>query len=129
MNIVDIAGVPLDLGAGRRGVDMGPSAFRIANVSSRISILGYDVNDQGNIPVPIPEIIGVQNQHARYVREIGIVCEALYQKVLNSLNPVILRSALEAIIVLLPDPLPALPVLCADNIARWVFCGLMRMRI
>jgi arginase len=86
MNILDIAGVPLDLGAGRRGVDMGPSAFRIANVSSRIATLGYDVNDHGNIPVPIPEIIGVQSQHARYVREIGIVCEALYQSVLKSLQ-------------------------------------------
>jgi arginase len=85
MNIVDIVGVPLDLGAGRRGVDMGPSAFRIANVGSRIATLGYVVNDQGDIPVPIPEVIGVQNQHARYAREIGEVCEALYLKVRDSL--------------------------------------------
>jgi arginase len=81
MDIIDIAGVPLDLGAGRRGVDMGPSAFRIANINARISTLGYALNDQGDIPVPIPEVIGIRNQHARYAREIGGVCEALYFKV------------------------------------------------
>jgi arginase len=84
MKIVDICGVPLDLGAGRRGVDMGPSAFRIANIGQRIANLGYQVNDLGDIPVPIPETIGVQDQHARYVREIGAVCQALYAKVRNS---------------------------------------------
>jgi len=85
MKTVDIVGVPLDLGAGRRGVDMGPSAFRIANIGSRVAALGYAVNDQGDIPVPIPEIIGIQNQRARYVHEIGRVCEALHRKVQDSL--------------------------------------------
>jgi arginase len=85
MNVVDIVGVPLDLGAGRRGVDMGPSAFRIANVGARIAALGYSVNDRGDIPVPIPEVIGVQNRHARYAREIGEVCEILCQRVRDSL--------------------------------------------
>jgi arginase len=84
MNTVDIVGVPLDLGAGRRGVDMGPSAFRIANVGYHISALGYSVNDQGDIPVPIPEVIGVQSQRARYAREIGEVCGILYLKVQKS---------------------------------------------
>jgi arginase len=83
--IVDIAGVPLDLGAGRRGVDMGPSAFRIANISHRIAALGYRVCDRGNISVPIPEVIGVDDRHARYAREIGKVCEALCAWVLDSL--------------------------------------------
>lgn len=85
MRIVDICGVPLDLGAGRRGVDMGPSAFRIANVGGRIAALGYQVSDLGDIPVPIPEIIGVQDQRARYAREIGSVCQTLYAKVRDSL--------------------------------------------
>jgi arginase len=85
MNVVDIVGVPLDLGAGRRGVDMGPSAFRIANVGRRISALGYSVNDQGDISVPIPEVIGVQNQRARYAREIGEVCTSLCLKVQSSI--------------------------------------------
>jgi arginase len=86
MNIIDIAGVPIDLGAGRRGVDMGPSAFRIANIGPRVSTLGYIVNDQGDIPVPIPEVIGIQSQRARYAREIGEVCTALYLKVQNSVS-------------------------------------------
>jgi arginase len=82
--IVDIAGVPLDLGAGRRGVDMGPSAFRIANLGQRLAVLGYPIRDHGNIPVPIPEVIGIQDQHARYAREIGEVCQSLYLLVRDS---------------------------------------------
>jgi arginase len=84
MKHVDITGVPLDLGAGRRGVDMGPSAFRIANIAHRIGALGYTVADQGNIFVPIPEVIGVENQRARYVKEIAGVCEILYSRVRES---------------------------------------------
>ncbi len=85
MKTIDIVGIPLDLGAGRRGVDMGPSAFRIANIGSQVSALGYAVNDQGDIPVPIPEVIGIQDQRARYVSEIGGVCEVLHRKVHGSL--------------------------------------------
>jgi arginase len=84
VKVVDICGVPLDLGAGRRGVDMGPSAFRIANIGQRIAKLGFQVNDLGNIPVPIPELIGVQDQTARYAKEIGRACEALFLKVRDS---------------------------------------------
>ena len=65
MTVLDIVGVPLDLGAGRRGVDMGPSAFRIAGVAARIRDLGYEINDSGNLPVPLPETIGVDNTRAR----------------------------------------------------------------
>ncbi len=64
---------------------MGPSAFRIANVGYRIAALGYVVNDQGDIQVPIPEVIGVQNQRARYAKEIGGVCGTLYLKVQKSI--------------------------------------------
>ena len=86
MKVVDICGVPLDLGAGRRGVDMGPSAFRIANIGQRITKLGFQVNDLGNIPVPIPELIGVQDQTARYAKEIGSACEVLFLKVRDSVG-------------------------------------------
>ena len=85
MKVVDIIGVPLDLGANRRGVDMGPSAFRIADVGSRIRELGYEVHDCGNIPVPIPETIGIKDNRARYAREIGEACESLYQKSRDSI--------------------------------------------
>jgi arginase len=85
MKVVDIIGVPLDLGANRRGVDMGPSAFRIADVGSRIRELGYEVHDCGNIAVPIPETIGIKDNRARYAREIGEACESLYQKSRDSI--------------------------------------------
>lgn len=85
MKAVDIIGVPLDLGAGRRGVDMGPSAFRIANVAGRIRALGYEVQDCGDIPVPIPEVIDHKDSQARYAREIGQACESLYTRVRDSI--------------------------------------------
>ena len=50
-NAIAIIGAPLDLGAGRRGVDMGPSAVRVAGLGRRLAALGYDVSDLGNIPV------------------------------------------------------------------------------
>ena len=48
---IAIIGAPLDLGQGRRGVDMGPSALRVANLNKRIAALGYEVEDLGNVPV------------------------------------------------------------------------------
>ena len=55
MKTVHIIGVPLDLGAGRRGVDMGPSAVRIAGLGDRLASMGCRVVDKGNIAVPIRE--------------------------------------------------------------------------
>ncbi len=52
---VQIMGVPSDLGAGRRGVDMGPSAIRYAHLADAIEDLGIDCHDQGNLDVPLPE--------------------------------------------------------------------------
>jgi arginase len=52
---IAIIGVPLDLGAGRRGVDMGPSAIRYAGLNERLALLGHRVRDTGNIPVPLAE--------------------------------------------------------------------------
>ena len=52
---VQIFGVPMDLGQRRRGVDMGPSAVRYAGLNDRLRALGYDVFDNGNLSVPLPE--------------------------------------------------------------------------
>jgi arginase len=52
---ITIIGVPLDLGAGRRGVDMGPSAIRYAGINERLALLGHRVRDGGNVPVPLAE--------------------------------------------------------------------------
>ncbi len=86
MKTVDLFGVPLDLGAGRRGVDMGPSAFRIAGVAKSIQALGYQVRDCGNMEVPIPESIGVSDNRSRYAKEIAKVCESLCVDVQRSVE-------------------------------------------
>ena len=52
---IRIIGVPMDLGASRRGVDMGPSALRVAGLQARIKQLGHQVEDIGNISVKQPE--------------------------------------------------------------------------
>lgn len=54
---VRLIGVPLDLGASRRGVDMGPSALRIANLTAALERLGCTVHDMGNLPVPQRESV------------------------------------------------------------------------
>ena len=83
--VVDLIGVPMDLGAGRRGVDMGPSAFRIAHIVERIQGLGCEVHELGDIDVPIPEMRPSGDDRARYLDEIASVCEALYERVCESL--------------------------------------------
>lgn len=74
---VTIIGVPMDLGAGRRGVDMGPSAIRIAGLNQAIARLGYDVTDAGNVHVHPPEAVTQTNARARYLPEIAAASEEL----------------------------------------------------
>lgn len=83
---VHIIGVPLDLGAGRRGVDMGPSAFRIAGLGERIARLGYTVVDKGDITTPIPETKSPRDERKKYIREIAKVCQRLFETALQSLT-------------------------------------------
>jgi arginase len=83
---VNLIGVPLDLGAGRRGVDMGPSAFRVADVDERVRRLGHDVEDWGDLPVKIPETQTPGDPRLKYLREIVEVCERLRDRVLEALE-------------------------------------------
>jgi arginase len=83
---VHIIGVPLDLGAGRRGVDMGPSAFRIAGIGDRLLELGRTVVDRGDLATPIPETRPERDERKKYIREIAHVCQALYTKALDALQ-------------------------------------------
>src|SRR5690242_16365683 len=83
---VHVIGVPLDLGGGRRGVDMGPSAFRTAGLGERIRSLGYTVVDKGNIAVPVRETVHPADDRKRYVDEIARVCSDLHDAVLQSLQ-------------------------------------------
>jgi arginase len=74
---IAIIGAPLDLGQGRRGVDMGPSAIRVANLNKRLSDLGYHVNDVGNIPVDQPESLPQGPARAKYLPQIALACKRL----------------------------------------------------
>ena len=64
---IDIIGVPIDLGADRRGVDMGPSAIRYAHLQSKLEALGYLVQDKGNIEVPIAEMCSIIDPKLKYL--------------------------------------------------------------
>jgi arginase len=76
---VYIIGVSLDLGGNRRGVDMGPSAFRIAGLGERLAALGIPVVDAGDLVAPIPEVKAFGDPSKKYIREIARVCERLYK--------------------------------------------------
>lgn len=80
---ISIIGVPLDLGAGRRGVDMGPSAMRYANIINRLENLGYDVKDYGDLNVPIPDKNKEENIRVRHLEEVKAVNEVLARDVSN----------------------------------------------
>lgn len=86
MKSIHIIGVPLDLGGNRRGVDMGPSAFRIAGLGDRLAALGYSVVDKGNLATPIPETQKQRDERKKYIGDIAKVCQKLYQSSLASLD-------------------------------------------
>jgi arginase len=83
---IHIIGVSLDLGGNRRGVDMGPSAFRIAGLAERLSSLGAAVVDHGDVVAPIPETKSSGDPRKKYIREITRVCEKLYRTSLGVLE-------------------------------------------
>jgi len=64
---IDIIGVPIDLGADRRGVDMGPSAIRYAHLQNRLEALGYTVQDEGNVEVAIAEMCKITDAKMKYI--------------------------------------------------------------
>lgn len=71
-----LIGCPMDLGADRRGVDMGPSAIRYAGVSTRVRSLGHEFSDAGDVPVPIPET-RKPGRGPKYLKEIVRACQRL----------------------------------------------------
>ncbi|HBW38453.1 arginase [Desulfosporosinus sp. BICA1-9] len=79
--VIRVIGVPIDLGADRRGVDMGPSAIRYAGLNARLERLGWDVEDVGNIEVPIPETREIKNKRLKYLDEIVKINEQLHLRV------------------------------------------------
>jgi arginase len=91
---IRILGVPLDMGASRRGVDMGPSAMRVAGLEARLEKLGHQVTDGGNIRVEIAETQTSGNESARYLAEIAETCthtaEAVVKTLEEGLMPLVL---------------------------------------
>jgi arginase len=91
---VALIGASLDLGAGRRGVDMGPSAIRYAGLEARIEQLGLDLRDWGNVEGAVPEATHVGSERVRFLSEIKQACEQIAQLVAEAaaggLFPVVL---------------------------------------
>jgi arginase len=83
---IRIIGVPMDLGQSRRGVDMGPSALRVAGLQARIKQLGHQVEDIGNVQVKQPEEMSYGEKRAKYLQEISETCKDLAQTIERSLN-------------------------------------------
>jgi len=83
---IRLIGVPLDLGQLRRGVDMGPSAVRVAGLQAKLEALGHVVADGGNISVAIAETKRAGNQNARYLKEITETCTKAAELVVKTLG-------------------------------------------
>jgi arginase len=83
---IRIIGVPMDLGQSRRGVDMGPSALRVAGLQARLKQLGHQVEDIGNIPVKQPEEQHYGERRAKYLNEIAETCRGLAEMVQSTLE-------------------------------------------
>ncbi len=87
---ISILGVPMDLGAGRRGVDMGPSAIRCAGLAETLIALGHEVVDLGNVGVPVVEMLdhAVTDEQGekhgmRYLEAIRAACEEIVRRLRN----------------------------------------------
>src|SRR5271154_251460 len=83
---IRVIGVPLDLGQSRRGVDMGPSAVRVAGLEARLEALGHIVEDGGNVAVAIPEQKKEGQANAKYLKEITATCTKHAALVLKTLE-------------------------------------------
>jgi arginase len=81
-----IIGAPLDLGAGRRGVDMGPSAIRYAGLAERLSALGVDCVDLGDVATAVAEATAEHDARARFLPAIRETCERVAGRVAAALD-------------------------------------------
>ncbi len=94
---IAILGVPMDLGAGRRGVDMGPSALRYAQLSENLRALGHGVTDLGNVSVPVVEAIDrserIYDEHPHYLEQIRLACQEAAER-LAALQPDVIPVAI-----------------------------------
>jgi arginase len=91
---IRVIGVPLDLGQSRRGVDMGPSAVRVAGLEARLEVLGHIVEDGGNVAVAIPEQKREGQANAKYLKEITATCTKHAELVLKTMESGLVPLAL-----------------------------------
>ena len=82
---IRIIGVPLDLGAGRRGVDMGPSALRVAGIDTQLEHAGHTVDDIGDLTVTVPETVVFGRKDLRFAESVLTVNEILAETVRHAL--------------------------------------------
>ncbi len=91
---LEIIGVPLDLGQQRRGVDMGPSALRVAGLQAKLEALGYHVTDPGNIAVAVAETKHRGDERARFLSEIAqsaeLTADCVQQALAHGATPIVL---------------------------------------
>ena len=83
---IRIIGAPLDLGAGHRGVDMGPSAFRVAEIHNAVRALGIEVEDSGDIDAHVAETRDPGNPRLKYLKEIRAMCVTLRNVVTKTMD-------------------------------------------
>jgi arginase len=83
---IRLFGVPMDLGQRRRGVDMGPSALRYAGLDQRLRDLGYEVADNGDLRVPLPENQPPDTSRVRHLDSIARVCRDVFDAALGTLQ-------------------------------------------
>jgi arginase len=91
---VAVLGAPLDLGAGRRGVDMGPSAIRYAGLDPRLDELGYDVLDLGNVEAAVAEATPTGDERALFLPEIKATCQRIAERVAGAADDGVLPLVL-----------------------------------
>lgn len=83
---IRVIGVPLDLGQSRRGVDMGPSAVRVAGLESKLESLGHQVEDAGNVNVVLAEQKKSGDPNAKYLKEITATCVKHAELIIKTLE-------------------------------------------
>src|SRR5512147_3298210 len=83
---VAILGIPMDLGQGRRGVDMGPSAIRYGRLEEHLESLGLEVHDLGDVVVPTAQELEIEYSHPGggigYLEAIRLACESTVERLL-----------------------------------------------
>ena len=86
MRDLGVVSVSLDLGAGRRGVDMGPSALRVAGLTPRLDRLGYTVLEGGTVTAETPETVRVGESRLRFLDAVCAACQETYRRVAQVLS-------------------------------------------